>query len=467
MTGETKIYTVFTSKGYSGAGGAPRKLLTNEEVLERLRAECGAVDFLTRDLSKGLLELNAVLRELDSLRGDIDGVLVFGITRREEYALALTGLPTIVVYNLFEFMHIPYELYYKRGGILTTCVDRLNAASPAVSGSMFQDLVRKVKLIEVLRKMKGSRIISVSPYKDLAIVDYKRLPPGYNRVLTKALKEYLGVELLRIEPEEFYDAVRSVKEDEAGEIAKGWIQEAAAVTDTTESEVVKSAKMYLAFKSLMEKYKAVAITTHMRSLTGSGKQEDLAWPSLGNTELQKYGKVGLCQDYPHIAATHLMGLYLTGRPSMLGDLMIDPFNEVSIVLHCGAPINPRASDRVPFVIRSHAESPVRGTMKPGSGAASQVELPVGESVTVWKIDVVNRRILVHTGTSVDPHSLYEGVDDIMCRTKSVIKTDTGKVQRHFHMDRYGLHRAVTYGDLRESIRDLATLIGFQVVEEDR
>jgi len=34
------------------------------------------------------------------------------------------------------------------------------------------------------------------------------------------------------------------------------------------------------------------------------------------------------------------------------------------------------------------------------------------------------------------------------------------------MDEYGLHRAVTYSDLRERAKQVAMLIGFEVIEDD-
>lgn len=464
---KAKIYTVFISSGYGGAGGFPEKFISNQEVIKKLEKECEGIDFIVRDMSKGKLNVNSVLNELINFPEDPDGVLIFGTRNKEDYPLALTGLPTIVVYNLFEFMHLPYKLYYEKGKILTTCIDRINAVSQSTSDSMFKDLVEKVKLIEVIKKLKESIVISITPYKYMSIVDYKNLPVGYNEKLTNSLKSSLGVKLIRVKAEEFYEEIKKVDIKEAKGIAKMWMSEAKGIEDTTEEEVIKSAKMYLGFKALQEKYNASAITSHMRFLTNSGKVEDMAWPSLGNSEFQKYGIQGLCQDYPHLAVTHLLGYYLTGRPSMLGDIMIDPFNSVSIILHCGAPFNPHGNDRVPYTIMSHAQSPVRGTMKPGSGACSRVDLPPDEPVTIWKIDPIKKRIILHTGTSIDGHKLYKNFDNIMCRTKLVVKTEAEKVQRNFYMDEYGLHRSAIYGDLREKIRNIGILTGFEVIEEDK
>ena len=45
--------------------------------------------------------------------------------------------------------------------------------------------------------------------------------------------------------------------------------------------------------------------------------------------------------------------------------------------------------------------------------------------------------------------------------------DAQKVLRYMYPDKYGMHRCATFGDLRERIKDLAVLIGFTAIEEDK
>jgi len=485
----TKIYTVFVNQGCScPAGGTPEGLTTNDEIVGKLQSTCSAVHFIARDLTKPGTNMPAVLDELEASKGSFDGVLIFGALGNREYKLAFTGLPTICVYNLFEWMNIPYKLYStkkensikagggecKSGRIITAQLDRRNVCSPSVSAAMFEDLVTKIKIIQAIKKLKESRILVITPLQYLNQVDYqgdrnKHFPKDYNQIYTRALKESLGVELVRIAPQEFYEALEKVNARGAREIAKRWIDEAQGMKDTTESEVVKTAKSYLAFEALRNYYNCNAISTHMRSLTGSGKVEDMFWPGLGLMEFQKRGIQAICQEYENIMVAHLLGYYLTGRPSMLGDLMIDSFNNTTILTHCGAPVNPYGDDRrIPYIIWSHAQSPVRGTLKPGSGTGAQVNYPVGEPVTIWKVYILHKKIGLYTGITADGHSLYKDFDNIMCRTKLVVKVDDAKkIQNHFSPDEYGIHRAGTLGDLRQTIRNFGILTGFEVMGEDK
>ena len=78
--------------------------------------ECKGVDFIdwnvtpSANLSIPIL-LEAAFNEVTSKKDSLDGVLVIGRISGD-YRLAFTGLPTIVVYNLFEFMDgHPYHLF--------------------------------------------------------------------------------------------------------------------------------------------------------------------------------------------------------------------------------------------------------------------------------------------------------------------------------------------------------------------
>ena len=487
----TKIYTVFLSKGYVGPGGSVKNPLTNEEVLDKLQNEYGEIDFIVKDITKTNISDESVLNELNNSIGSLDGALIFGSLAHHDYRLAFSGLPTIVVYNLWEWDMSPYMLFgtgekeksilvggsdpetYKKGKILTAQLDRRQVCDPSKSAAMFKDLVDKIKLIQVIKKLKESRILSVAPQDYIAQVDYQgeknaHLPQDYNETYMREVNELFGVEIVRVKPKEFYEAYQKTDKSEAERIAEKWIKEAAGV-EAAESEIIRTARAYLAYEELRKKYNCNAISTHMRSLTGSGKVEDKFWPGLAlEVGFKTRGIQAVCQDYPNILIAQLLGYFMTGRPSMLGDNMYDIENSVEIVTHCGAPINPYGDERrVPYFITTHAESPVRDTKKPGSSTGLRVEFPVDVPVTIWKVYPLLKKIGLHTGTTVDGHTLYKGLDDIMCRSKIIAKINAKEVQKHFYSEAYGIHRTVTYGDLREDIKNLAVLLGFNVMEEDR
>ena len=162
----------------------------------------------------------------------------------------------------------------------------------------------------------------------------------------------------------------------------------------------------------------------------------------------------------------LSGGWVTGKLSFVGDVLTkdwlgtDLVDATFAIGHCYAPINPYGNDRrVPYIIRNHAITP--------STVGIQVELPLNETVTVAKVSVYDKKISVFTGKTVNGRSLYEDFDNTACRTKVVVKTNNEKPMKNYDREIFGCHRVVFYADFREGIKDLTTLIGFEVIEEDR
>jgi hypothetical protein len=80
--------------------------------------------------------------------------------------------------------------------------------------------------------------------------------------------------------------------------------------------------------------------------------------------------------------------------------------------------------------------------------------------------VLNKQIVLHTGTIVDGYFLCKDWDYLMCRTKIVAETDTETIQKCVYPDKRGVHRTATIGGHRKSIRQLTALLEFDVLEED-
>ncbi|MEA3476848.1 MAG: hypothetical protein U9R60_01610 [Bacteroidota bacterium] len=492
----TRIFTIFSSGGCgcTGSGGPPAIFTTHEEVSNELQQVCYGVDFIEFDGT-----MTDAYNEVESNKDSYDGVLIIGRIDHD-YRLAFTGLPTIVVYNLFEFQsghhyHIfatgkvkDDEMNILEGGanyedvkILTAQLDRRNLCAPSVRESMFNDLVYKIKLIQVVKELKETRILMVKRSKDeiIASVNYKSgdfnqsYPQDHNERIILTIKELFGVEIVQAEAGEFYEAYRNINIRKAEIIAEEWIKGARQV-DASRSEIIKSARGYLALDALREKYECNAVSTHIRSVTGSGNIEDRFNPGLGlELGFKTRGIQAVCQNYPDILISQVMAYLLTGRPSMLGDQMYDIDNSVEIVLHCGIPINPYGDDRrIPYTIRTHAESPVRDMPEePGSSTGITAEWPVGEPVTLWETHSLLKQIRLHTGEIVDGSTIYTGgedLDNVMCTAKIIAKLDDAKKIRDQHFPSlYGIHHCATLGDLRQQIKDIGILLGLDVIERDR
>lgn len=102
----------------------------------------------------------------------------------------------------------------------------------------------------------------------------------------------------------------------------------------------------------------------------------------------------------------------------------------------------------PYIIRSHAED--------AKGALVRSLMPLGETVTTLEIDVIGKRMVIHTGKTV------ANVDEPKaCRTKLAAKTDAQNILNELDM---GWHRVTVYGDWRKQAMNLARLYGITVNE---
>lgn len=473
---KAKIYTVFlgTNPSKNDTDILPR---SNEDILKKIKSKCPGIEFVVRDVTKSI-RLEFVINELRDLRKQkFDGVLIIGTPTN--YALTETGLPTIVVYSIHDFMNIPYALYQEQGKVLTATLDRWNVcASAEISSAMYKDLIQKINLFKALKDMKKSHILSVNDreYVNPYYGDRRKsYPHGYNEILLNAIDESFGVQVTKIGTNEVADE-KQIQDlwyqdsREAEKIAQMWIREARKMINTIESEVVRAAKVYLALRILMKKFGSNVIAFHIRSLIKNPKPEDKIWPSLANTELQKQGIVGCCQSHLNVVLTHMLAQYAFGRPSMMGDFMVDTFNNTTYLMHCGAPINPWGGNgRISYEITDHRERTVREHSKAGCGACLRVFYPPDEPVTFWRIDVLSKQIFVHTGTTIARAEYYKDhFDETMCRTKLSAKvSDAKKIQNFTYPEKYGVHKSGTLGDFRERIKDLGNLIGYKVIEVDK
>jgi len=492
----TQVFTIFTSGGCgcTGSGGPPETFTDHDEVLDELQKACTGVDFIEFEGT-----ISDAYDEVVSNNNSYDGVLIIGRVDHD-YRLAFTGLPTIVVYNLWEFQSGHHYHIFKtgqvkvdgknilKGGtnyedvkILTAQLDRRNLCAPNVRESMFNDLVYKVKLIQAIKEIGETRILMIPRRKNEIIgeVNYKfgdfnqTYPENHNEKYIRNFEELFGAEIVRVEPEEFYETYSNINIRKAEEIADKWISGARKV-EASRPEIIKSARGYLALDKLREKYNCNAVSTHVRSVTGSGRLEDQFNPGLGlELGFKTRGIQAVCQNYPDILMSQVLAYKLTGRPSMLGDQMYDIDNGVEIVLHCGIPVNPWGDERrIPYTIRTHAESPVRDLPEePGSSTGITAEWPVGKTATFWEIHSLIGEIRLHTGEIIDGRTVYiggEDIDEVMCTAKIIAKVDNIKKVRDQHFPSlYGIHHCATLGDLRQQIKDIGVLLGLDVIERDR
>lgn len=273
---------------------------------------------------------------------------------------------------------------------------------------------------------------------------------------------------------ELFERLDKIDQKEAEKVAGKWIDEAAGIKGTNEFQIIRSARMYLSMKELMDKYNTQAITTegycHFQPKgEGCGNLEGIpeGIPSQGlpSAQLFSEGIVATAETLIDPLILQQLGLFVTGKAGFVGDFMIDPPTETFTIGHCefSLKLNPYSDDRkLPYIIRN---LPLVQENK--GGACVQVNLPIGQEVTAAIINMHQKKIQVFTGETVNGENYFKHWDDIICRSKLMIKTNAKAIAKNENNKAFGNHRVVFYGDLRQMFNDLGTLIGFEVVEIDK
>jgi len=339
---------------------------------------------------------------------------------------------------------------------------------------------------ETLGQLKGKRIIAVqdyphdktNPLDQFGWPEVNKPTTEYDRNYPKRLKNYFGVELIKVDFPELDATMKSIDKEKATEIARTWVADARTVENVSNGLLEKNATLYLSLKKLLEKYDgdAISVTTWYFSghMNPKGAQLELKLP-MSILELSKEHVPSSCQCHIDCLTTMLIGKLLTGGyMGFDGDVLNEgvfkpigkrPENAV-VIAHCGAPINPHGTDRMSYYIRDHVDPP---------GCAPTYDWPEDEPVTLVKFDVYRKKMSVFTGRALDGPALYQDFDNAICRNKVVVQLDNPDSSYLLPVDpeegafrdwfgSWGCHQVLFYGDWKETFEQFAELAGFQIVE---
>jgi len=461
-----RIYVVFTSSGISGSSinysifRPMEKILTNQEMLSELKNRCEGVDFAGG--TEPVKAAEAVRKVRDEWE-NLDGVLYFGTPPDE---LVSIDLPIVAVHPRWGQWQAPFGPF-KGQKVVTSFLPVIPDTDKLVFSSRLEDIAAKIKAVRAISQMDGLRVLVVT---DLPVLGAFEPTPNqfvssreeYEQTYLDNLEKTFGAEFVNVSEDERIKVMGEIGE-EAEEVARKWIDESESVKGTNEREIVKSARLYLALKKLMDGYDCGAVATEGYDVPTNDEDGFMPSQGLPSSQFCTDGVVATSETLMDSLLTQQLGLFITGSTGTNGDYIIDPPINIAIIGHCEGPFNPYGDERrVPYVIRNRPQVDLNV-----GGACVQVKLPLEETVTVAKFSMYRRNISIFTGQTVPGNSLFPGWDDILCRNKLAIKTDAGTLFENVDWDTFGNHRVAFYGDYRKQFKDLAKLIGFDVMEKDK
>jgi len=480
-----RLYAVFFSLSEDVASG----------ILSELRSKCEGIEFVgSRIVSypgKDAIDYaiqrspevriddrqsNAVLQEIAASRDNLDGlILFFGQSCDRRYLL--TELPTLLVdYSAFPNLQIGFKdavaLAKRHETKFVTATYSTSDLSEAIGAARLDDLAGKVQLFGALRKMKHTKIMDVQ-VRGFGAEPHEHWWRLNQEVYLQTLKDVFGTQVSIVDYRDLFNEYGGVEADQAKEIANRWLAEQGPtesikntrnVGGVTEEEVTKAARVYLAAEKLMREEACNAITldattwSQCEAFAHSIGEDYLVSASLPIMEFRLHDIPACCQSDMEGLVTQALGEYIAGGPGLHGDFTIDAFNDVAQVCHCNAAINPYGDDwRAPYAIGG----------EPRRRPQAYVDLPQEGPVTVIKINVMEKKISVWTGELVPGESVYKDFFESCCCTKLIARTNARAIYENYDYRTFGNHSSAFYGEFRDQIKSVASLVGFEVVEQDR
>lgn len=377
---------------------------------------------------------------------DLDGVVVWPLVAAlRDYSIDKfinSGKPTVLANDLYGG-----ELYFLEA------LSLLKEGSPVVPvcSSSVEDLRRALGLFKGIRALRGKKIIVVEDSRN--VDDQSHFWRRSYDAYIEAAKERLGVRVISISSQELMQHYQEVNPAVAAKTAEKWIADSIDAHEPKRKDIQNGARLYRAMASLLDKYGADGISIDCLNSFYTGRLP--AYPCLGFFQLNNDGGLGVCEADLEAAITQLVGQILTGRPGFLSDPVIDTATSQIIYAHCVSHNKPLGKHGLscPYKIRTHAED--------RKGASVQVLLPGGYPLTTVKINILARKMAIHSATSLGSVS-----EERACRTKLAARAKVTRILKNWDFQTFGWHRVTFYGDFRRDFLNLATLLGLKAVKED-
>jgi len=223
-------------------------------------------------------------------------------------------------------------------------------------------LIRALRGIRFLRNLK---ILYIGEYPPRSVA----VPKGLS---LDDISKIFGLEIIRLDFKEYYDAVENADEHTARDIANKWLREY-VIMNGRDSNIVHYAKLYLGLKDLLRKYNANSLTIECPGLKDTEYVPCLAFSHLIDEGIP----CGCEADIPTLLTMALL-MGISGEPATMGNL-----NEN--VTHSDLESNIVVINH-DVITRSYGclgcKYRVKDFHASGKGATPYVELPMGLEVTL-------------------------------------------------------------------------------------
>lgn len=438
----------FISLGGSNFDTECAKLILSESI-RKIKTIDNVEIIPVEKLVTNLQEVNEAIAKFKS--ANIDVVVV------QNGTFAWGGLIVIIAQEL----NVPIVLWAVREPSFEGGKPKLNSLCGAnLNSSILTKMERQIKFIyanptdeEFLKSM--SRFLRVIETINLlkktrvGLVGY-RAPGFYNVAFDElALRKVFGIEIHHVDIAEVFAKAGKTSDKEINLTIKKIIESYDDITGIPEAKIEKCAKLYLAFRKIIEEYTlnslAVKCWPEFISLYGLAVCSTLS-------KLANDGFPISCEADVEGAVTMLIEKYLTGKPPFFADLIsIDKAKNTALLWHCGsAPFSLAADDKK--VILSQGI---------GRGVGLNSRFPLKEGVvTIARLGNIRNkyRMFITKGKAIKTGANLDGNPQevkLESKVEDVLQTIIyGGFEHHF---------SVVYQNVQEELIELCKVLKIEVV----
>jgi L-fucose isomerase-like protein len=401
---------------FCGRDGALERL-ADREVLARRVAE------LSKELRQKL-QFSAVLLDDTVVRNENDLAKLKMETLEADalfvYLIGPMPLPTISEWGrpiiAFSGQYTPMLALYAFG------VERHSRAQITVALD-FSHIDEQMRVLEARKKLRDARIALLGFPPSRFFSQWHHLPD------LESVWEKMSIEFISVELRELVAQLPRVGEGEAQAIAEHWQQEAKEVVEPSKTDVINSARLFLAIKNIMEQRKATALAINCLELMDL----KVPPPCQALSRLRDEGVHAACEADVIALLTMMMLGYLADIVSA------NPESNTLMISHCVVPTRMAGFSQPPrpYTLRNYHGR---------QGVTAYVELDTGQEVTVARL----ARNLDEVGFLSG--ELTDCQDTTTCRTTISVKVAD---VRRFVEGALGNHHAVVYGNYTKELKALS------------
>jgi len=262
----------------------------------------------------------------------------------------------------------------------------------------------------------------------------------------RVVEEKLGVVIVQRSIADLRSQWEAADEDAAKAQAQVWLDGAKAVADSARRDIVQSAKMYLAMKSMIKEVGANALTIDCRAwdLLSCEEFHSFYSPCMGLTTLRWEGILASCEADICAMLSMCMLNYVSELPPFLGNIgKVDrERGSVGIGGHASCTVNMDGKgDKLEgYNLRDYGG---RG------GVASYCSNEGGDDVTIARLDKNLNYLSVAAGKTLPTQQCFE--------------VALGDVDDFIHRCLVGDHHIVVYGDHLKEMTMLARMLDINVL----